>query len=605
MQGHLAHADLLWSGATFDRVGHFSFGQELALAIRDLDPVWFFSVLEKAKVWPPVHGLVLASILTVGGVHHELGIVPSLFGWAATIVLVGVLAMKSFQDSFLGTVAAVFAVALTSASPVFRLFGTDVMLEGLGTALSALCLLLFARAMDRSNSAQRWQHLAIALTVLFFTKYNYWLLCAATLVVVAAMSQRSPLASWRALRRYLNAASATAIRVSRDRFVAAGGALLLVVVVLYVLGPTAVMVFGSSVSLYPPHNLTTAAYACVFIALWRNWRSSRAAFDDFLSTRDQKLFYWHVLPVAISFLLPDRISTFLRFIGPFHVGGGGQSSFADGLHLYTAAFVEGFHSMPWLGWLVLALFVLGLLGYAKLSNYGRTVLVFALVCAFVVFLHPQKQGRFLTTWMFAVWIGSGIGLAQFVSFVLPRSLGLARWFAVAFLGTFLLTFAYRTDVPATAYWVAARSPQSVSDLTLTEAYLPLLDGQREFAVAASFGRSDLLSWTARERCQCRRIVEQPWIASFFPTREEARAGMASLIAETSAMTLVVIDAPLYRSDNQDPRFIQHRRAGFADALRQQTRFVRVRKILVPDHYASISIWERSCGTGLGENGDVT
>ena len=110
--------------------------------------------------------------------HHELGIVPSLVGWTATIVLVGVLAMKSFDDRFLGTVAAVFAVAATSASSVFRLFGTDIMLEGLGAALSALCLMLFARAMDHPQSPRRWQHLSIALTILFFAKYNYWLLCA-------------------------------------------------------------------------------------------------------------------------------------------------------------------------------------------------------------------------------------------------------------------------------------------------------------------------------------------------------------------------------------------------------------------------------------------
>ena len=58
-----ADPDQLWQGYYHDRNGHYLFGQDLALAIRTGDPQWFFSALEKAKVWPPLHGLVLAAVL--------------------------------------------------------------------------------------------------------------------------------------------------------------------------------------------------------------------------------------------------------------------------------------------------------------------------------------------------------------------------------------------------------------------------------------------------------------------------------------------------------------------------------------------------------------
>src|ERR1700674_3214344 len=45
-----ANPDLLWQGYYHDRNGHYSFGQDLALAIRTGDPLWFLSELEKAKV---------------------------------------------------------------------------------------------------------------------------------------------------------------------------------------------------------------------------------------------------------------------------------------------------------------------------------------------------------------------------------------------------------------------------------------------------------------------------------------------------------------------------------------------------------------------------
>ncbi|MGH9548405.1 MAG: hypothetical protein ACRD3W_03480, partial [Terriglobales bacterium] len=72
--------DLLWRGYHHDRNSHFGFGLDLALAERTFDPAWFFSELDKAKVWPPLHGLVLSIVLLVGGIDHRLAILPSLAG---------------------------------------------------------------------------------------------------------------------------------------------------------------------------------------------------------------------------------------------------------------------------------------------------------------------------------------------------------------------------------------------------------------------------------------------------------------------------------------------------------------------------------------------
>ena len=73
-----AHPDLLWHGYYHDRNGHYGFGQDLALAVRSGDPVWFFAEILKAQIWPPFHGLVLAAVLLIGGIDHRLGIVPVL-----------------------------------------------------------------------------------------------------------------------------------------------------------------------------------------------------------------------------------------------------------------------------------------------------------------------------------------------------------------------------------------------------------------------------------------------------------------------------------------------------------------------------------------------
>src|SRR5262245_3828993 len=77
----VARGDALWRGFYHDRHGHFGFGLDLALALQSFDPIGFISELEKAKIWPPVHGLVLSGVLLIGGFDHRLAVVPSLMGW--------------------------------------------------------------------------------------------------------------------------------------------------------------------------------------------------------------------------------------------------------------------------------------------------------------------------------------------------------------------------------------------------------------------------------------------------------------------------------------------------------------------------------------------
>jgi 4-amino-4-deoxy-L-arabinose transferase-like glycosyltransferase len=159
-----ANPDLLWQGYYHDRNGHYSFGQDLALATRTGDPLWFLSELEKAKVWPPLHGLVLAAVLLVGGIDHRLGIVPSLIGWTLAVALIGLIARRMFQDRAqdraLGVGAAAIAMTLAIASPAFRLLACDVMLECLGAGLTAAALWAYGQAMDATGAPDSGKDLA-------------------------------------------------------------------------------------------------------------------------------------------------------------------------------------------------------------------------------------------------------------------------------------------------------------------------------------------------------------------------------------------------------------------------------------------------------------
>jgi hypothetical protein len=46
----------------------------------------FFANLEKGKVWPPVHGLLVAAVVAAAGPDYRLAVLPSLAGWIMTVV---------------------------------------------------------------------------------------------------------------------------------------------------------------------------------------------------------------------------------------------------------------------------------------------------------------------------------------------------------------------------------------------------------------------------------------------------------------------------------------------------------------------------------------
>ncbi len=195
---YLANPDLLWRSFYHDRNTHFAFGLDLALATRELDPLWFLSELDKAKVWPPLHGLALAAVLLLAGPDHRWAIVPSLIGWVATVVFGALTARALFKDRAAGVLAAAVTATLTIASPALRLLASDVMLEGMGSGLSAAAIWSYGIARSGPSARWKWRLLAIILTALFFEKGNYWGLVAAALI---AASLSADARWWSALAR--------------------------------------------------------------------------------------------------------------------------------------------------------------------------------------------------------------------------------------------------------------------------------------------------------------------------------------------------------------------------------------------------------------------
>ncbi len=581
--------DGLWRDLYHDRNGHFDFGLTLALALRELNPVDFFAQIERSRVWGPFHGLVLSLVLLFGGIDYRIAIVPSLIGWTVTVTFAALIARRFFSDPAQRAIASACAAALVMASPAFRLLGSDVMLEGLGAGLTAIAIWAWIVAHEQPQSASRWRFLAVALTLLFFHKGNYWgLLIASMAIAWVSADFRRLIVAVRDLQSRFWVKDGVRAMI-RDPLLIACVLVALAALAIALRGPTSIAIFGKPVQLYPPANLTTAAYALLFLRLTLWWRRHRAAIEPELGAAGRQMLLWHAMPIAVSFLLPKRLSTFLWFVGPANDPSKASYSLTGGFNLYWDSFSIGFSAASWVAALALVLFAIALLRIRSFPRSAWIVFIFAAVSLAAVLIHPQRQGRFLGSWVFSVWIGAGAGAGVLLGLVAPLRAQAVRWAGAVTAVAILTTALVRQPPSANAAAYAIRTTSGPSNLDLVRPILEDVRKARTIGMAATFGITPLLHWTAQEHCKCRRQVAQfnPGIAT---SRDGVRDAMLDYIGRSAADRIVVFDVP----DSPAPDILgwqYNKLAGILDALEVQQRYGKTAGYVVPSYGAQVSVWD--------------
>jgi len=596
LAAYAAHSDELWRGVDHDRNSHYYMGLEFALALRNFDLPWFFSALEHARAWPPLHGLILAGVLLLGGIDHRLAIVPSLAGWVITVALVWFITRRLVADRVGGMFAAAVAVVFTMASPTFRLLASDAMLEGLGTALTALALWAYLAARAEEDNAVVWRRLALVLTALFFFKSNYWGLVALSLVVTFALERRAQLSKLTHGFFAGRSIQTLAPALLRDPLLILFAVLALVAVYLYAWGPTYVTMFGRQIKVSPPENLVTIAYAVLFVRAALAWYRHRALIDKAIGTGGRAILYWHVAPVAISWLLPKRLPVLLMYVSQAKRLTSTDASY-DPLHaiaFYWNGFIHGMHLTPWLGMLAVALAAVGAAQFRRLPPGGIVVFVLLAISVVGVVLNPTDVPRYLVSWIFTVWIAAGLGAAALLDWSLQkRRTGLRLAVVSICIAALVAVNAWRTP-PAAAFaeTYADRTLSGPVDPDLVRPYLTQLAGAHEIMFAATFCWCDALRWPVLEACLCKVRMPDPFLAGA-TSREDARNLMAARMVETAADVMVVIGAR--RLAGVPPEKVKEeydRMSGIFDAAAHQGRFGLVATVPLPNFEGEATIWRR-------------
>jgi hypothetical protein len=392
----------IWYTTDHDRSAHYEFALNLALGVRHGDVLGVLHHLDGARVWGPLHGILLAVVEMVAGPDLRLAVLPSLCAWIASVVLAFLLARRLLPAY--GTAAGVAAALCVLQSPGHRAFAVDVMLESLGGALTLLCLLRYLIAVQEDDLRNfRW--LGLSLTLLFLTKTNYWLMIVLGLLLGEGV--RHPAFAWACIqvgRRFVFRRDWIVGQLRSPwtwmTFAALGTSLATVVT-----GGTTLTLGSLRINATSGINAVHLAYAIVFVrvALW--WR--RNGIGAALAARYPAwrfLADWHAIPVAVYFMLPKRLGYFLWYVSPANSTHGRPGGVLEGARYYLQAFADDYHAAHWLTPLALIGVLLAVAFVRRWRTGAPAILLYLFLIALATCKHPMLKNRHAFPWVAILWV---------------------------------------------------------------------------------------------------------------------------------------------------------------------------------------------------------
>ena len=402
-----------WVGLGHDRNAHYRYGLQLAADATNGDVHRFLIDFDAGSwVWPPLNGILVAAVALLAGPNPVTAALPALLGWFLSMVFAFALASRSAGR--FGVPAGFLAAACVLVSPAHRAYATDVMLESLGAGLTLMALHAFVVwSQVRTPRAGAW--LGFALSLLFFQKFNYWLLVAFTIFAAHGIEQRAEY--WHLLKRLRRDVPWRIWFVGQWRrpLNYPIAMLLAVVAVFAIAGAFTIELFGQSLAVESNQIFVAVAFALALLrfTIWW-WTGGRHTARAWLLPEVYPLLYWHAFPVLIWLVIPYRLRTFIWFVSPANSEKEYHSTFSEGARFYLAG-IEGEYVASPEVYPILAIGVLASIALMAVPRSyrpsGWAVPLFAVVALLLTFKHPNHKLRFLHTGTIGAYVAAAIGFA--------------------------------------------------------------------------------------------------------------------------------------------------------------------------------------------------
>jgi hypothetical protein len=339
--------------------------------------------------WPPVLSLYQVPFYLAGGGAMSAGLWSGLAAFVLTGVAGAAIGWRLWVTAGLAS-AALFA-ALLSSSPFLLAYASVTMTETLGALAQLLVVLAYVVYRERPGESTA-RAFALTLTLLFFTKYNYFILLAVPLVAYEWLERTAGRTAaqrlgglWSSVRRVLTTPTGLLV-----------GLYLVALVLLMRTGGFEFRALGQRVSV---RSVGNSGHVVLYLLLARLWFLHRRGRIDWarltaLDARVRPLLLWFVVPVAIWMAspYPNHIRDFFNLVVNRPMGEAGVES---GTASYVEALRTSYFYGDWTLAIVLAIVATAAVRYARQPPVMRWLLIAIPMQLAAIAIHQTRFPRFL------------------------------------------------------------------------------------------------------------------------------------------------------------------------------------------------------------------
>ncbi len=507
------HAQL-WTSLAHDRNVHYWLSLNFAIDLRHGDVPHLIKDFDTARVWPPLYYGLAGIAMAFGGLSDTVAILPNLLGWVLSAVFAFLLARRAVRHG--GNWAGLLAATFVLVSPAHRAYSTDVMLECLGGCLTLFALYAFL-VVVQEPSRRHGRLFGLAMTLLFFQKYNYWLLVTIAVSLWLALTYRSlvrqkilgfvqtfPLREWLIAQR-------------RHPLNYIFVVLFIVVVLIATKSLMNKEILGWSFSLESPVNVVSVAFFVLVLRLLPWYIRTGRQLVQSLPDIPRQFIYWHAWPVFLWLLWPQRLWLFFWFLNPVQNTGERPShDIQEGWLRYWSFLREDYHLSAWSLFIAAGLVVLAVIKWRKMRAGGWVLLAFLAISVFLTVHHPNRKSRFVHSWVAVGWVVAGAGMAELI--YSRRRLGLRNarpWLAGAATAG-LMAFHQSGTLQSGHAAEGGPNLDRANVLEITEEYRHYLVGMKHVAILSNLSSQHYRLWPVLES-NGSRIESECDLDKFNPT----------------------------------------------------------------------------------------
>jgi len=365
--------------------------------------------------WPPGLSIYQMPFYLMLGGDMTSGLWSSPVAFVLLAVTGSVLLWR--QWSYGALLPAGLFLALLMSSPYLLAYATVTMTETLGSLAQLLVLLCYQNY--RQNPGSRTARLfAVSLTVLFFIKYNYFVLLAAPLVLHGWLERTY---GWSALRRLTGVALWTRRILSSS----AGAFLGLYMAGLLIIVGTGGFEFhllGNRVSM---RSIGNSGHVVLYILLARLWYLHRRGRIDWVrltsaDPRIRPLLLWFAVPVTIWLAAP--YPNHIRDVASLVINRPLGEAIEAGLATYLDALRYDYFYSEWILIFVATAFTLAAVRYRRQPPLMQCLILAIGLQFTAIALHQTRSPRFLLLTVVLLCLAAASEVARWLSRSGPRRL---------------------------------------------------------------------------------------------------------------------------------------------------------------------------------------